>query len=88
MITPMPGRMAGIDEEHEVLRAAETRRGREIAGDLIAPGARERMLLDGQQFDVGVAHALHVFDQLDGQFPVGQQTRPRGLRIHDSRCTS
>lgn len=31
------------------------------------------MFLNGEQFDVGVADALHVFDQLHGHFAIGQR---------------
>ena len=53
-----------IDKVHEVLRCAVTGCGREIAGNLIAPGGVERILGDRHQFDVGVAHLLDIFDQL------------------------
>ena len=48
--------MALVDEVHEVVRRAEARGGREVADDLIAPGAGERVFHDGQQLDMRVAH--------------------------------
>ena len=48
--------MAAIDEVAEIVGRAEARGGREVAGDLIAPGAGERMLHDGHQFEMRVAH--------------------------------
>ena len=52
-----------VDEVHEILRRAVTRRRREIAGRLVTPRAVERMLGDRHQLDVREAHALHVLDQ-------------------------
>ena len=65
--------VATVDEVHEVLGRPEARRGREISGDLISPRTRVRMLHDGQQLDVRVAHVLHVRDQLAGKFPIAQR---------------
>ena len=48
--------VAAVHEVLEIVRRAEARRGREVADHLVAPGAGERMLHDGQQLDVRVAH--------------------------------
>ena len=78
--------MAAVHEVHEIVRRAEARGGREVAGDLVAPRAGKRMLHDGQQLDVRVAHPLHVFDQVDGQFAIAQELplRPAhpGFQVH------
>ena len=60
------GLMAGVDEIAEVVGSAEARGGRVVAGDLIAPGAGEGVLHDGQQFEVRVAEVAHVGDQAVG----------------------
>ena len=50
--------MAAIHEIHEIVRRAVTAGRREIADRLIAPRAVKRMLHDGHQLDVRVAHLL------------------------------
>ena len=65
---------AGIDEEHEVLRRAVTRGGRKIAGDLVAPGAEERMLHDGHQLDVRETHLDHVIGQFQRHLAIVERT--------------
>ena len=66
------GLVAAVDEIHEVLGRAEADGGRVIADDLIAPRAGERMLHDGQQFQVRVVHTLGIFHQLVGQLAITQ----------------
>ena len=41
-----------------------------ITGYLIAPGAVKRMLCDSHQFDMGIAHLLHISSQLMCQFAI------------------
>ena len=65
------GLVALVHKIHEVVRRAIARGGGEVAGDLIAPGAVERMLGQGHALDVGVAHLLDIGHQLVGQLPVG-----------------
>ena len=65
------GLVAGVDEVHELLRVAEARGRRKVAGGLIAPGAVERVLREGQNLDVRVAHLLHVGDELLREVVVG-----------------
>ncbi len=64
--------MAAIDEVHEIFRRAEAAGDREISDGLIAPGLVERMLHDGHQLDVRVAHLLDVGNQLIGEFAIGE----------------
>ena len=49
-----------VDETLQILRRPVARRRREVTGALIAPGAEEWMLHDGQQFDVREAKFVHV----------------------------
>ena len=76
-----------IDEIHEILRRAVTRGGREVAGGLISPGAVERMLHDGEQFDVGEAQLVDVIGKAGRDFAVGQRSdcvlRGRASRSRD-----
>jgi hypothetical protein len=65
------GAVGGIDEVAKIVGRAETRGGREKAGDLITPGAVEGMLGDGQQLKVRVAHFADVGDELVGDLAVG-----------------
>ena len=66
------GLMALVDEVTEVIGRAVARGGREHAGDLIAPGAGERMFRDGQQFEMGVVHLDRVGNQLGRQLAIVQ----------------
>ena len=52
-----------VDQIHEILRRAVARRGREIPCRLISPGAVERMLHDGEQFDVRESQLVYVVRQ-------------------------
>ncbi len=64
--------VAPVDEVHEVVRRAEAGGGSEVADHLVAPAPAERVLHDGQQLDVGVAHLGDVGHQRVGQLPVGE----------------
>ena len=64
--------MAAVHEVHEIGGRAEAAGHREIADGLVAPGSVEGMLHDGHQFDVRVAHLLHVGDQFVGEFAIGE----------------
>ena len=61
-----------VDERAEVVRRAEARGRREVAGHLVAPGAAERMLHHRQQLDVREAEVGDVVGQLVGQLAVGE----------------
>src|ERR1700737_3200535 len=64
-----------VDKVHEVLRCAVTARRRKITYSLISPRAIERMLHDGHQLDVRVAHLLHIRNQPVGKFNVRKPAR-------------
>src|SRR5882724_813445 len=66
------GLVAAIDEFHELRGSAEAAGGGEVAERLVAPGAVERMLHDGEQFDMCVAEIFDVGDELVAQFAVAQ----------------
>src|SRR5690606_29250540 len=66
-----------IDEVHEVLRAAVTRRRREIARSLIAPRPVERVLGNGQQLDVREALLPDVVGQLMRSIAIAQKVAAR-----------
>jgi len=51
---------------------AKTRGWRKKAGHLIAPRPVERVLGDGQQFQVGVTHLDDIRQQRIGQFAVAE----------------
>ena len=55
--------------------------GREVAGDVVAPGTLVRVLGGRHQLDVGVALPADVLHQLVGQFEVGETTPP-GTQVH------
>ena len=55
-----PATVQVIDEIHEILRRAVARCRREVARDLVAPGAVERVLHDRHQLHVREAHFGHV----------------------------
>ena len=57
---------------HELLGRAEARGGRVVAGGLVAPGAVEGVLGDGQQPDVRVAHVRDVAHEAVSELVVGE----------------
>ncbi len=69
-----------VDQVHEVLRGAVAAGRSEEAGDLIAPGAKERVLHHRHEFNMGEAHFLHVSRQLRCQLTVRQ--RPMSFFRH------
>ena len=62
-----------VDQVHEILRRAEARAGRVVAGDLVSPRAEERMLHDRHELDVGEAHLVHIVGQLGRQLAIGER---------------
>lgn len=68
------GLVEGLDKFHEIAGCAVPRGGGEVARCLIAPGTVKRMFRDGQEFDVGEAHILHVGDKPVRKFHVGVET--------------
>jgi hypothetical protein len=62
------GLMGRIDEGHKVFGGSVPAVHCEVAGGLIAPGSIKRVLGNWQQFDVGIAHILHVRDEVLCEF--------------------
>src|SRR5580704_10292650 len=62
--------MAAVDKFHEFRGRAVTAGRREIANRLIAPGAVEGMLHDGEQLDVRIAEIFDVGDELVAELAV------------------
>ena len=73
-----PVLVQAVDEGLEVVGRAVARRGREVAGHLVAPGAAERVRHHRQQLDVREAHVERVGGELVGQLEVGQ----RAVALH------
>ncbi len=77
-----------VDEVAELVGRAVARRGRVVAGHLIAPGARERVLHDGHQLDVREAEVERVVRELVGLLRVRQRAvalqrvEPPGAEVH------
>ena len=65
-----------VDEVAEVVGRAEARGGRVVAGHLVAPRARERMLHHRQQLDVREAEVGDVVGELVGELAVRQRAVP------------
>src|SRR6185295_17601049 len=70
------GLMGRIDEGHEVFRRSVTAGDGEITGGLIAPGSIEWVLGNRHQFNIGITHILHVWDELLRKFCVCQPAIP------------
>ncbi len=64
--------VAGIDQRGKIGGRAEPAGRRKQAGRLIAPGAVERMLGDGQKLDMGEAEVARIGRKLFGEVTVGQ----------------
>ena len=62
-----------VDELAQVVGRAVARRGREVAGHLVAPGAAERVRHHRHQLDVREAHVARVRRQLVGQLEVRER---------------
>ena len=71
--------MQVVDQPGKILRRAVPVGGRKEAGDLVAPGAVERMFRHREELHVGVTHLGGVVGQHRRQFAVGQ----RPFRILD-----
>src|ERR1700674_4504625 len=63
-----------VDEVHEILRSAITRRGSEVTRGLISPGAIERMFHDGEQFDVRESELIHMVGQTGRDLAISERT--------------
>ena len=64
------GFVQGVDKITEIIGIAVAAGRREKAGDLIAPGAVERMLADADELHMGIAHPVGVLGQLIGKVAV------------------
>ena len=64
-------RMAAVDKDTEIFRRSVAMRGRKIAGDLIPPRRLIRVLHNGHQLDMRVAHLLHIRHQRIGKLGEG-----------------
>ncbi len=77
-----------LDERAEVVRVAEARRRREVAGDLVAPRSRERVLHHRQQLDVREAEVGHVVGELVRELAIRERAvvlervAPPGAEVH------
>ena len=59
-----------VDERPKIVRRAEPRCWRVVAGDLVPPRATERVLGYRKQLDVGEAHGLDVISDLVSELPI------------------
>ena len=73
----MPAWCSRSTRYRKLVRVAEPGGRRVVAGDLVAPGAAERVLHHRQELHVGEAQLGDVRGQLLGQLPVGQAGPPR-----------
>ncbi len=64
--------VTSVDEIHEIVRRAVSRRRREKSRYLIAPRTVERIFRYRQHFYMRIAHTLHVRDELVRHLPVTQ----------------
>jgi hypothetical protein len=77
-----------IDEVHQILGATEAMRGREVAGDLVAPAPEEGVLHERQELDVREAVRERVLGQARRELAVRERAPalvrdPReGARVH------
>ena len=79
-----------VDEVHEVLRRAVARARGEVPGDLVAPGAVERVLHDRQQLHVREAKLTDVVGQPRAQArgKLSERLPSSATRRHEPRCSS
>src|SRR5580704_6540610 len=64
--------MAAVDKFHEFRGRAVAAGRREVANRLIAPGAVEGMLHDGEQLEMGVTEIFDVGNELIAEFAVSE----------------
>src|SRR6185437_3364137 len=62
-----------IHQVHKVLRSSITRCGREVAGGLVSPRSKKRMLHNRQQLYMREVHAPNVFSQFGSHLPVTER---------------
>ena len=76
-----PVRVQVVDEVAEVVGRAERRERRVVAGHLVAPRARVRVVHHRQQLDVREAEVAHVRRELVGELAPAEALPPR-RRMH------
>src|SRR5580704_15935695 len=69
-----PALMQRIDEVAEIVGRAEARGRREIAGDLVAPRAGERMFHHWHHFDMRKAHVGDIIAELVRHLAISKRT--------------
>src|SRR6185369_7380955 len=69
--------VAAVHQIHEIFRRAETRRRSIAADQLVSPRAGKRMLHDGQELQVCIAHLLDVSHQVLRQHAVTEELSVR-----------
>ena len=78
-----------VHEELEVVRRAVAAGGGEVARDLIAPAGVVGVREQRHDLDVGVAHVLHVGQELVRELPVGKALLPAAqmalVDVHGAR---
>ena len=70
-------RMERVDKLTQFVGGAPTCGGGVVASDLITPRATERVFGNGEEFDVRVAHLLHIGHQFGGELLITQLVPPR-----------
>src|SRR4030042_5696113 len=65
--------MKPINQIHEVLRSAISRRGCKVSHRLVSPGAIERMFHYRQEFNVCKSHFLDIIYKIGSHFPIGEE---------------
>ena len=70
---PNASAVQGVDEEHEILRAAVARSRCKVSHCLISPGTVEGVLHERRKLDMGKAHGLYVFRQIRCHLTVGER---------------
>ena len=73
------GLVQPVDQVAEVVGRPEPRRRRVVTGDLVAPGAAERVLRDREELDVRESQVGEVAGQDVSRLAVGQRTPPAVL---------
>src|SRR5215510_2065500 len=77
-----------VDEVHQILRRTIVAGRSEVAGDLIAPGAEERVIHDRQKLHMRVSQVFKVVRQLRRQLAIGKRPiilfghPPPGTNVH------
>ena len=70
-------RVERVDKLTQFIGGAPAGGGGVVAGDLITPRTTERVLGNGEEFDVRIAHLLHIRHQFGGKLLIAQVVPPR-----------